>query len=124
MGANRVKVFVPSAFIRRHRFVFPNDRLLNHAAPNYKNSHPLVNTPRLPLYPDRTSGEHIKKWRLEEGLFQKGLAKRIGVKGMKIVNWEEKQTKPRRKNLERIKEFLRTYGRPSTLLENISPFLS
>jgi len=39
--------------------------MLNRAVPNHKNSRPLVITLRLSLYPDRTMGERIKKWRLE-----------------------------------------------------------
>jgi len=75
-----------------------------HAVPNYKNSHPLVITLRLSLYPDQTLGDLIKKWRLEKGVFQKNLAKMIGVSEMTIVNWEKGRTKPTKKNLERIKE--------------------
>jgi DNA-binding XRE family transcriptional regulator len=80
--------------------------MLNHAAPNYKNSHPLVITLRLSLYPDQTLGERIKKWRLERGLFRVDLAKRIGVSEMAIVNWEKEKTKPTRRNLEKIKAIL------------------
>jgi DNA-binding XRE family transcriptional regulator len=78
----------------------------NHAVPNYKNSHPLVITLRFPLYPARTLGERIKKWRLEQGLFQVDLAKRIGVSEMTIVNWEKEWTKPTKKNLERLQKLL------------------
>ena len=35
--------------------------MLNRAAPNYKNPHPLVITLRLSLYPDQTLEERIKK---------------------------------------------------------------
>jgi predicted transcriptional regulator len=49
----------------------------NRAAPNYKNSHPLVVTLRMSLHLDRTLGERIKKWRLEHELFQRDLAKLI-----------------------------------------------
>jgi len=68
--------------------------LLNRAAPNYKNSHPLVIPLRLSLYRDRTLGERIRKWRLERALFQRDLAKIIGVDEMTIVNWEKGGTKP------------------------------
>jgi DNA-binding XRE family transcriptional regulator len=43
---------------------------------------------------------------LEQGLFQKDLAKRIGVSEMTIVNWEKGKTKPTKRNLEKIKEIL------------------
>jgi DNA-binding XRE family transcriptional regulator len=87
---------------RTFRFVLPQNRTLNRAAPNYKNSHPLVVTLRISLYPDTTLGERIKKWRLEQGLFQRDLVKMVGMNEMTIVNWENGRTKPTRKNLGKI----------------------
>jgi hypothetical protein len=52
--------------------------MFNRAAVNYTNSHPLVVT-RISLHRDRTSGGQIKKCRLEQGLFERDLAKMIGV---------------------------------------------
>jgi DNA-binding XRE family transcriptional regulator len=80
--------------------------MLIRAVPNYKNSRPLVITLRLSLYPDQTLGERIKKWRLERGLFQRDLAKMVGVSEMTIGNWEKGRTKPTEKNILRIKEIL------------------
>ena len=80
--------------------------MLNRAAPNHKNSHPLVITLRMSLHPDQTLGERIKKWRLERGLFQVDLAKRIGVDKMTIVNWEKGRTKPIKQYLERLEKIL------------------
>ena len=85
--------------------------MFTRAAPNYKNSHPLVITLRLSLYPARTLGERIRKWRLEQGLFQRELAKMIGVDEMTIVNWEKGRTKPIKGNLERIRAIM---GEPPT----------
>jgi len=53
-------------------------------------------------------GERIRKWRLERGLFQRDLAKLIGVDEMTIVNWEKGRTKPIKKNFERLKTLLGT----------------
>jgi DNA-binding XRE family transcriptional regulator len=78
----------------------------NRAVPNYKNSHPLVITLRLSLYPDQTLGERIKKWRLERRLFQVDLAKKVGVSEMTIVNWEKGKTKPIKQYLERLEKVL------------------
>jgi DNA-binding XRE family transcriptional regulator len=78
----------------------------NRAAPNYKYSHPLVITLRVSLYPDRTLGERIKKWRLEQGFFQRDLAKIIGVNEMTIINWEKGRTRPKGKNLEKLNAIL------------------
>jgi transcriptional regulator with XRE-family HTH domain len=50
--------------------------------------------------------ERIKKWRLEQGLFQRDLAKRIGVDEMTIVNWEKGETKPIKQYLERLEKIL------------------
>jgi len=80
----------------------------NHAVPNYKNSCPLVITLRISLHPTRTMGERIKRWRLEQGLFQRNLAKLIGVDEMSIVNWETGKTEPRKMNLEKLKAILRS----------------
>ena len=84
----------------------PSAHCSNRSAPNYKNSKPLVITLRLPLYPDQTLGERIKKWRLERGLFQVDLAKKIGVSEMTIVNWEKGRTKPIKQYFERLKKIL------------------
>gem|GEM_PF-762537 len=79
------------------------------AAPNYKNSHPMVITLRLFLHPDKTLGERIKKLRLEQGLFQVDLARMIGVNEITIVNWKKGRTRCRR-----------FYGVSWTLLPSIS----
>jgi predicted transcriptional regulator len=65
----------------------------------------LVITFRISKYPAVTFGDYIRKWRLEQGLFQRDLAKVIGVDEMTIVNWETGKTKPAKNNLERIKNF-------------------
>jgi DNA-binding transcriptional regulator YiaG len=65
----------------------------NRSAPNYKKTKPLYYPPTS-LYPDQTLGERIRKWRLEKGLFQVDLAKRVGVSEMTIVNWEKGRMKP------------------------------
>ena len=75
--------------------------------PNYKNSQPLVITLRFSRYPARTLGERIKKWRLDQGLFQKELAKIIGVDEMTVVNWEKMKTRPMAAKLKKLKRFIR-----------------
>jgi ribosome-binding protein aMBF1 (putative translation factor) len=50
--------------------------------------------------------ERIKKWRLKQGLFQRDLAKKIGVDEMTIVNWEKGETKPIKQYLERLEKIL------------------
>ena len=55
-----------------------------------------------------TIGDVVKKLRTERGLFQKELAKGIGVDEMTIVNWEKSRTTPGRKHMERLEEFFST----------------
>ena len=94
------KIFaIPKSFVYQ-------DCTLNRAAPNYKNSHPFVITLRIPLYPDRTLRERIKRLRLEQGLLQRDLAKRVGVSETTIINWEKGRTNPAKKNLEGLQKFL------------------
>ena len=86
--------------------MLPRDRMGNHAVPNYKNSHPLGITLRIFCYPARTLGERIRKGGLEQSLFQKDLAKIIGVNEMTIVNCEKGRTKPTKRNLGILKLIL------------------
>jgi transcriptional regulator with XRE-family HTH domain len=59
-------------------------------------------------YPKRpkTLGERIKKKRMDMGLYQKDVAKLIGVSIDTVILWEKSRTKPSRKNLRRIMQFL------------------
>jgi DNA-binding XRE family transcriptional regulator len=47
-----------------------------------------------------------QKWRLEQGPFQKDLAKMIAVDEMTIVNWEKGRKKPSKMNLDRLETIL------------------
>jgi len=58
-----------------------------------------------PLRP-KTLGEHIKKKRMDMGLYQKDVARIIGVSTDTITNWEKGRTKPCRKNTSKIEQFL------------------
>jgi DNA-binding XRE family transcriptional regulator len=59
-------------------------------------------------YPTRpkTLGERLKKKRMDMGLFQKDVARVIGVSTDTITNWEKGRTKSSKNNLERIIRFL------------------
>jgi DNA-binding XRE family transcriptional regulator len=50
---------------------------------------PIVGMPKKLI----TLGDHIKKKRLEENLFQKDIGKVIGTDNFTIVNWEKNSTK-------------------------------
>ena len=58
-----------------------------------------------PLKP-KTLGERIKKKRMDMGLFQKDVARIMGVSTDTIANWEKGWTKPCRKNVSKIGLFL------------------
>jgi len=47
---------------------------------------------------------------LEKGLFQKQLAKLIGVDEMTIINWEKDRTKPKGRYIEKLTDLF-TAGR-------------
>jgi len=52
-----------------------------------------------------TIGDVIRKLRIERGLFQKQLARGIGVDEVTIVNWEKSRTRPGRRHMERLSEY-------------------
>ena len=64
-------------------------------------------------YPDgypvnpKTIGEHLRKKRMDNRLMQSEVAGIIGVSEESIWNWENGRTKPSRKNLEIINEFVK-----------------
>ncbi|CAC9542531.1 hypothetical protein [uncultured Gammaproteobacteria bacterium] len=80
---------------------------------------PIVGMPKKLI----TLGDHIKKKRLEENLFQKDIGKVIGTDNFTIVNWEKNSTKNiPAKYYPKIMEFL-TYcpfeKPPTTFAEKI-----
>ena len=61
-----------------------------------------------PAYPKSltTIGDHIKKRRLDLGLFQKQVSTQIGADEMTVCNWELRLTEPEVRFIPRIIEFL------------------
>jgi transcriptional regulator with XRE-family HTH domain len=59
---------------------------------------------RISRHPEGTFGEKIRKFRLERGLRQKGLAILLGANEMTIVNWEMDRRKPSKRHMERLRE--------------------
>lgn len=53
-----------------------------------------------------TIGEHIKRRRLELGLYQKDVAKLLGVTEYTIINWEKGRTEPTVSNIPALIQFL------------------
>ena len=76
-----------------------------------------------PTYPKvlNTLGDHLKKRRLDLGLFQKNVAVRLGVDNSTILNWEHGKTQPPVRFLPRIIRFLGydPYPAPRSLGENL-----
>ncbi len=58
-----------------------------------------------PLRP-KTLGERIKKKRMDMGLYQKDVARIIGVSTDTITLWEKGRTKPTKDNMLQIQQFL------------------
>ena len=57
---------------------------------------------RVPRFPAQTLGERVRRFRLEQGLYQVQLAELARVDEMTIVNWEKGRTVPRGERLARL----------------------
>jgi transcriptional regulator with XRE-family HTH domain len=59
-------------------------------------------------YPDtlETIGDHIKTKRLDVGLFQKDVARQLGVKTETVTNWEKNYTSPQLYLIPRVTAYL------------------
>lgn len=64
--------------------------------------------PKSPKYPKKleTIGDHIRKRRLDLGLFQKEVAQQIGVDTTTIYNWERNANSPQVHELPGVIRFL------------------
>jgi transcriptional regulator with XRE-family HTH domain len=72
-----------------------------------------------------TLGDHLKKRRLDMGLYQKDVAVAIGVDTCTIANWEKGRTQPELRFVPRITEFLgyaSPQPHPNTLGEQIKQY--
>jgi transcriptional regulator with XRE-family HTH domain len=61
--------------------------------------------PKIPQNP-KTLGDHIKKRRLEQGLYQADVARILGVTECTITNWEKNRSNPTLRPISKIIEFL------------------
>jgi DNA-binding XRE family transcriptional regulator len=79
--------------------------------------------PASPKYPKelKSLGDHIRKRRLDLGLFQKQVAEQIGVSEATIYNWERNETQPQIHQLPEIICFLgyNPLPAPESLTENL-----
>jgi transcriptional regulator with XRE-family HTH domain len=70
-------------------------------------------------------GDHLRKRRLDLGLFQKDVAVTIGVDTCTVTNWERGNSKPELRLIPKIAEFLRyepPHAQPETLGERIKHY--
>ena len=58
-------------------------------------------------YPSKTLGQLLRKLRLEKGLEQKELARRLGVSDTSVYNWENGRKRPSGKSRERLARFFK-----------------
>ena len=56
----------------------------------------------MPRFPAATMGERIRRFRMEQGLYQVQLAELARVDEMTIVNWEKGRTVPQGERLARL----------------------
>ena len=54
----------------------------------------------------KTLGDHLKKKRLDLGLFQKDVAKQLGVSLFSVLSWEKNRAEPELRFIPRIITFL------------------
>jgi len=68
----------------------------------------LAKRPLEKAYPKKlvSLGDHLRKRRLDLGLFQKGVAVTIGVDTTTVYNWEKGHSEPELRFIQRIIEFL------------------
>jgi transcriptional regulator with XRE-family HTH domain len=81
----------------------------------------IINALRKPRgYPKKlnTIGDHIKAKRLDKGLYQKELAKMLGIGTDTLINWELGRNKPPSYQFKQISDFLGYcfYNHPATTL--------
>lgn len=60
-----------------------------------------------PQHP-KTIGQELRKHRMDLGLFQKNVAKLIGVSTDSVTNWELGRTTPDKRFLEKCQLFLKS----------------
>ncbi|MBI4242045.1 MAG: helix-turn-helix domain-containing protein, partial [Candidatus Rokubacteria bacterium] len=82
--------------------------------------------PLPPGYPKelKTLGDQLRKRRMDFGISQRELAKRIGVSKSSIENWEGNEAEPARWMVPRIREFLglQPSGPPTSFAERLTAY--
>jgi len=81
------------------------NRMDDHAVPIYKNSHPVNITFSVSKYPSGTLGQFIRKLRLEKGLEQWEVARKLRVHRNTVYEWENDRKGPSREGVEKLARF-------------------
>jgi DNA-binding XRE family transcriptional regulator len=81
--------------------------ILARAVPIYKTDNYAKITFSVSKYPTKTLGQLLRKLRLEKGLEQLELAKKLRVHRNSIYDWESDRHKPYGKSMERLARFFR-----------------
>jgi len=58
-------------------------------------------------YPSETLGQSLRKLRLEKGLEQRELARKLRVHGNTVYEWENDRNKPSGRSMERLAKFFK-----------------
>lgn len=77
----------------------------DHAVPIYQNPQPINITFTISRYPSKTLGQLLKRLRLEKGLEQWELAKRLRVNKNSVCEWENDRKVPSRKSMDGLARF-------------------
>jgi len=81
--------------------------ILARAVRIYNNPHPLNITFSVSKYPTETLGQFLRKLRLEKGLEQWELARKLRVHRNTVYEWENGRKGPSRKSIEKLAKFFK-----------------
>jgi len=87
--------------------MFPDVLWDDHAVPIYKNAQPLNITFTVSKYASETLGQLLRKLRLQMGLEQWEVAKKLRVHRNSVYDWESDRHRPSGKSIERLAQFFR-----------------
>lgn len=93
----------PSTFLRNS--CLQTDLILDYAVPIYQNPQPINITFTVSIYPSETLGQLLMKLRLEKGLEQRELARKLRVNRNSVCEWKKDSKRPSRKSMERLVRF-------------------
>ena len=84
---------------------------VDHAVQIYENHEPLCITFRVSRYPSETLGQVLRRLRLEKGLEQRELARKLRVHRNSVCEWENDKHRPSGETMERLTRFFKIVER-------------